>query len=195
VIAAPPPSPAAARATRLILLVGVVLFVLLAVGVGALVAFARSLGIGTGTGTIHVVGSAMAPTLRDGDYVSVQFYRSGGPRVGDIVVMRDPYDRSRSFIKRVVAVPGETVLIRHGQLFVNGNARDEPYVDPAQPWTELTEWPTDGKPLTLASGDYFVLGDNRDHSSDSRTFGPVHRSDIRYQAVHIVLPRDRSRPL
>lgn len=108
--------------------------------------------------------------------------------------MRDPYDHSRDFLKRVIADPSQTILIREGTVLVDGRPLDEPYVNP-EPWTEQTNWPLDGRSLTLGSDEYFVLGDNRNHSADSRTFGPISRADIKARAVHIVPPSARSRSL
>lgn len=182
------------RANRIILAIAGVLLVLLVLGAAVAVQAARSVGWSPGASTIHVIGNAMLPTVADNDYVVVQPYGASSPRPGDIVVMRDPFDHSRDFLKRVVAGPGQSVLIREGTVLVGGRPLDEPYVN-SEPWTEQANWPPDGRPLTLGSDEYFVLGDNRNHSADSRTFGPISRDDIEARAVHIVLPRARARQL
>ena len=89
----------------------------------------------------------------------------GRPKRGDIVVFRYPRDPSRDFIKRVVALPGETVEIKAGQVYVNNLRLEEPYI---------LDNPTYSKePTVVLSDQYFVLGDNRNNSSDSHVWGPV----------------------
>jgi signal peptidase I len=182
------------RANRVILSIAAVLAVLLVLGAAAAVQDVRSIGWSPGASTIHVIGNAMVPTVADNDYLIAQPYRESSPRAGDIVVMRDPFDHSRDFLKRVIAGPGQTILIREGTVLADGSPLAEPYVNP-EPWTGPAEWPLDGRPLTLGSDEYFVLGDNRNHSTDSRTFGPISRDDIKARAVHIVLPSARARSL
>jgi signal peptidase I len=191
-----PPRPrAASRATRVILLVGSAVLALLVIGGIAAGLALRSAGVGPGTRTVHVIGAAMEPAVHDGDYLVIQPFAAGGPRAGDIVVMRDPFDHSREFVKRVVALPTQTVSIRDGRLVVDGAAQTEPYLDPRQPRTVLANWPADGQPVTLGGDEYLVLGDNRDHSADSRTFGPVPRADILGRATRILTPSNHARAL
>ncbi len=97
-------------------------------------------------------------------------YPFGEPRRGDIVVFRFPRDPSRDFIKRIVAVPGDTVEIRAGRVFVNGQFIHETYVNQNGNYS----W----GPERISSGAYFVLGDNRNNSSDSHVWGPVPRDNI-----------------
>jgi signal peptidase I len=191
----PPPAPARSRIVRVVLAFGVAAFVLSAAGGVGFALWLHSLGIGPGSRTVHVIGSAMAPAVRDGDYLLLQPYGSNEPRVGDIVEMRDPYDSSRFLVKRVVAVPGERVQIRGARLLVSGAIRNETYLDPAQAWTAGTDWPPDGAPVTLGLDEYFVLGDNRDDSADSRTFGPVRRDGITARALRILAPSQDARAL
>jgi signal peptidase I len=94
----------------------------------------------------------------------------GEPQRGDIVVFRFPRDPSRDFIKRVIAVPGETVEIRNGRVYVNGQLIDEWYINE----TGNYSW----GPRKMPPGEYFVLGDNRNNSSDSHVWGPVPRDNI-----------------
>jgi len=114
-----------------------------------------------------VRGQSMRPGIRDGDRILIDrfSYMFGAVDRGDIVVLGYPLDPSLDYIKRVVAVPGDQVQIRAGRLFVNGVAVNEPYVADLDRTsyiaTEVTE------------GHYFVLGDNRPRSSDSREFGQV----------------------
>lgn len=121
---------------------------------------------------IKVEGTAMAPALNDGDRIIVDRGFEKLER-GDIVVFYFPLDQTRSYIKRIVGLPGETVEIRDGQVFVNHAPLAEPYLDAKYNKSErsLTE-------VKLAENSYFVMGDNRDNSSDSRFWGPLERKFI-----------------
>jgi signal peptidase I len=92
------------------------------------------------------------------------------PQRGDVVVFHYPRDPSRDFIKRVIAVPGETVDVRNGRVFVNGQVLSEPYEKEPPAYTY--------GPLKLGPDEYFVLGDNRNNSSDSHVWGAVPRANI-----------------
>ncbi len=127
----------------------------------------------------YVKGASMEPNFYDHEYLIIDelSYRMRDPMRGEIVVFRYPRDPSQFFIKRVVALPGETVEVSGGQVVIyndeypNGKALDEEvYLD-----DELTQGK---KKLTLGDEEYFVLGDNRDESLDSRSFGPVMRSEM-----------------
>ena len=107
----------------------------------------------------------MVPTLHNNQYLIVNklSYHFAEPRRGDIVVFRFPHDPSRDFIKRIIALPGEAVEVHSGQVFINEQLLEEPYVR-APP---LYSYPR----RTVPPGEYFVLGDNRNNSSDSRSWG------------------------
>jgi signal peptidase I len=151
--------------------------------------------------TVHVIGLSMYPTVEDQDYLIATKidYRLHPPQRGDIIIMRDPYDPSRDFIKRVIGVPGDHILIRGGQVYINGHLLRENYINPAEPWTQNADWPlgqsgdTDG--VLLRSDEYFVMGDNRNHSSDSRFFGPIHRDQVQARAWLRVLPLTKLGPI
>jgi signal peptidase I len=137
-------------------------------------------------GTVHVVGSSMNPSLQNDDLVIASRidYRLHAPERGDIVIVKDPFDPSQDFIKRVVGLPGDHVLIRAGHVYLNGARLDEPYIAPD--WRTTTNWPAlpdqpDGE--VVPPGNYFLLGDNRDHSSDSRLFGYVPQGQIEGKAI------------
>ena len=137
---------------------------------------------------------SMEKTVLTGDRLLVNkfLYASrGGPlapllpgrvvRRGDIVVFRYPEDPRRDFIKRVVGLPGETIAIRDRRVFANGRALEEPWAFHSDDriWPDDPAIPADRRrrdqlaPLVVPDGAYFVLGDNRDDSSDSREWGPV----------------------
>jgi signal peptidase I len=171
---------------------------LLEVAEVAVLAFGLYLIINFVVQTVHVLGSSMYPTLRDQDYLIATKidYRLHPPTRGDIIIMRDPYDSGKDFIKRVIAVPGDRLLIRGGQVYLNDRPLEEPYVS-SESWTENADYPlgSDPRGVVLRQDDFFVMGDNRNHSSDSRIFGFVHRDQIEARAWVRVLPLTRVGPV
>jgi signal peptidase I len=143
--------------------------------------------------TVRVVGSSMYPSLHDGDLLiaSRVDYRVHPIERGDIVIMKDPEDPNRDFIKRVVGLPGDRIRIHDHQVLVNGDALREPYI--RAPWLQGSDWPGPGAgdSLIVPGGSYFVLGDNRDHSSDSRAFRWVSQDEIDGKAVVRFWPMGR----
>jgi signal peptidase I len=155
----------------------------------------------------QVEGTSMRPTLQSGEFVLVDKisywevnlgpfdfllpgrsngdYLLGGPSRGDVVVFHSPGDRSRDFVKRVIGLPGDTIVVRDGTVFVNGVALEE---------SEYTApyGPTYQRGLqTVPQDHYFVLGDNRNNSQDSTSFGPVHKSSIVGKVIFRWFPIER----
>lgn len=114
---------------------------------------------------IGVEGGSMYPTLNDGDWITVSGHSFSVDR-GDIIVANPPWERGVPVVKRVIAVGGDTVNINplSGKVFVNDVMLDEPYID-----DEVTLWGNVAFPLEVPEGTYFVMGDNRDISLDSRS--------------------------
>ena len=135
---------------------------------------------------VKVEGTSMAPLLSDQERIFINkfVYRFEPIDRGDVVVFWYPLDRSKSFIKRVVGLPGETVEIRKGIVFVNGVSLAEPYVPPQ--YEDLTDF----GPMSVPGGSYFVMGDHRISSNDSRVFGPVASHYIYGRAVFAYWPVD-----
>jgi signal peptidase I len=135
---------------------------------------------------VKVEGTSMAPLLSDQERIFINkfVYRFEPIERGDVVVFWYPLDRSKSFIKRVVGLPGETIELRRGKLFIDGKSIGEPYV-PAS----FFDGGSYG-PLTVPPTSYFVMGDHRDSSNDSRMFGPVSREYIYGKAVFAYWPVD-----
>ena len=135
---------------------------------------------------VKVEGTSMAPLLSDQERIFINkfVYRFEPISRGDVVVFWYPLDRSKSFIKRVVGLPGETVEIRQGTLFVDGQAVPEPYV-PAM-YEDLSDF----GPVRVPHDGYFVMGDHRISSNDSRVFGPVASHFIYGRAVFAYWPVD-----
>lgn len=136
-----------------------------------------------------VRGQSMEPTLHDNQRVIVEkiTYRLfGGPRRGDIVVLTVPGNPDR-LIKRVVALGGETIAIQGGQILIDG-------IPLVESWAVRLGGP-DYPPTLVPEGHVFVLGDNRGHSNDSRSFGPVPVRNIIGHAIFIYWPPDQIGPV
>src|SRR5258707_14403791 len=136
---------------------------------------------------VKIEGNSMAPLLSDHELIFINrlVYHFEPVQRGDVVVFSYPLDRTKSFIKRIVALPGETVEIRQGLVYVSGNPLPEPYV-PSQ-----YEDPSDFGPEQVPSDSYFVMGDHRNRSNDSRVFGPVASRSIYGRAVFAYWPAGR----
>ncbi|MBI3740589.1 MAG: signal peptidase I [Chloroflexi bacterium] len=113
----------------------------------------------------RIEGASMEPNLHDGQFLIINkfVYQSVKPQRGDVVVFRYPPDPARDFIKRVIALPGDRVVVAHGRVMVNGAWLDEPY--PLNPGSYSFEQ------AIVGADELFVLGDNRNYSSDSHTWG------------------------
>lgn len=122
----------------------------------------------------YVKGASMEPNFYDHEYLIIDeiSYRFKEPQRGDIIVFRYPADPQEHFIKRIIGLPGEKIEIKSGRVYLNDQLLDESkYLSP----TVNTPTFKDGS-VTLAKDEYFVMGDNREASKDSRAFGPVKRS-------------------
>jgi signal peptidase I len=124
------------------------------------------LGINAISARIRVEGFSMEPTFSSGEFVIVNklAYKFGIPDYGDIIVFHYPRDPEQEYIKRIIGLPGDRIRIDGGQLFVNQIPFSEPYI--AEAPTYQSEW-------TVPEDSLFVLGDNRNESSDSHNWGPV----------------------
>jgi signal peptidase I len=137
---------------------------------------------------VRVEGTSMLPRLEDQDrlFINKFAYHFEDIHRSDVVVFLYPQDHTKSYIKRVIALPGDQLRIDHGAVFVNGIALKEPYVpfkyqdDRSQPL------------MTIPQGEYFVMGDHRSISSDSRDFGPVPRPLIYGKAAFVYWPMDQA---
>jgi signal peptidase I len=153
------------------------------------------LGVRSIVQNFRVEGASMEPTLQTSQYLLISKasyfhiegtpldkflptnhegstdYLFGGPQRGDVVVFRAPTQPDKDFIKRIIGLPGDTILVKNGQVIVNGQPLDEPFIHYQATYT----YPFDGQPKQVPDGNYFVLGDNRPNSSDSHLgwFVPV----------------------
>lgn len=132
----------------------------------------------------QVNGRSMFPTFNSGDYLLTNkiVYRTGEPQRGDIVVFHAPEEASCptgtgcDFIKRILAVPGDTIALHDNAYYVNGEALAESYIP--SDFKTLPGKFIEGRTVTMGPNEYFVSGDNREYSSDSRVWGPIGKEDI-----------------
>jgi signal peptidase I len=141
---------------------------------------------------VKVEGTSMTPTLTDQERIFINkfTYRFGLGSIerGDTVVFWYPQDPTKSYIKRVIGLPGDTVRIQSGQVFVNGVHLTEEYVPEEN--RDYSSW-HDGHETVVPPEQYFVLGDHRNSSSDSRMWGWVPRDNIYGKAVFVYWPIDK----
>lgn len=137
--------------------------------------------INTISARIRVDGFSMEPTLHSGEFVVVNklTYKFNPPQMGDVIVFHFPRDPEQEYIKRVIGLPGDQVIISDKQVMVNGQILDEPYI--AVPPVYDSRW-------TVTEGSLFVLGDNRNNSSDSHNWGFVPLEELVGKAVFIYWP-------
>lgn len=128
----------------------------------------------------QVKGNSMYDNFHDGEYLLTDkvSYRFNQPVKDDVIVFKAPMNEDYDYIKRIIGLPGDTVIIKDGSVYINGKKDDESgYLD-----TRVKTMPgrasTEGLMITVPSGNYFVMGDNRNNSSDSRDFGPVPQQNI-----------------
>lgn len=139
------------------------------------------LAINAVSARVRVDGFSMRPTLDDGEFVLVNklSYFFGEVNRGDIIVFHFPVNPQEELIKRVIGLPGDHIRVENGAVFVNGQALYEPYI--AQAPLYSGEW-------TVAEGHYFVLGDNRNNSNDSKDWGLLPAENVVGKAVLIYWP-------
>jgi signal peptidase I len=134
-----------------------------------------------------VDGSSMEPNFHNGEYLLVDkvSYRLGDPQRGDVIVLHPPNNPGLNYLKRIIALPGDKVESKEGQISVNNVALNEPYLS-----AEDQALQTDKEPFsyTMKTDEYFVMGDNRGHSSDSREFGPLPRANIIGRTLIVLFP-------
>jgi signal peptidase I len=133
---------------------------------------------------VRVEGTSMLPRLEDHDrlFINKFVYHFASIERGDVVVFHYPRDPEKSYIKRVIALPGDRLRIDRGQLWLNGKLQSEPYVpDEYQDTRSMEE-------IVVPEDSYFMMGDHRSISSDSREFGPVERDLIYGKAAFVYWP-------
>jgi len=137
----------------------------------------------------EIEGSSMEPSFYNNEYLLIEkiSYRVHPPRRGDVVVFKYPNDQQVNYIKRIIGLPGESVRVEGGKVFVNGQSLTEAYLPPNE--QTLVNGTID-RPyeVTLATDQYFMMGDNREHSSDSRNWGPLAKDLIIGRTSIVIFP-------
>jgi signal peptidase I len=136
---------------------------------------------------VKVEGTSMLPGLQDQERIFINkfVYRLESVSRGDVVVFRYPRDPAKSYIKRVIGVPGDRIRIERGRVYVNGRRLSEDYVP--RDFVDPHSYPE----FVVPDHSYYVLGDHRSMSNDSREFGPVDESFIYGKAVFVYWPVDK----
>jgi signal peptidase I len=146
----------------------------------------------------QVQGQSMEPNFHTGEYLLTDkvSYQTGDPQRGDVVVFHAPEaagcveGTGCDFIKRIIGIPGDTVAVKDNSYYVNGMLLPEPYL-PSGNITRPADFAKEGREILLGPEEYFVSGDNRPHSHDSRAFGPITRQDIVGRAFFRYWPSDK----
>jgi len=127
----------------------------------------------------QVKGASMYPTFKDKEYLLTDkiTYQRGLPKYGDVIVFKAPVNENFDFIKRVIALPGQTVMIKNGNVYIDGQVLDEYYLSD-DVTTNPGQFLLEGESYTVQPGEVIAFGDNRGHSSDSRDWGPVPEQNI-----------------
>ncbi len=136
-----------------------------------------------------IKGASMEPNFPNGEYLLTDkvTYRFGEPKRGDVIVFKAPTGDGEEFIKRIIGLPGERVSIKNGRVYLNGNLLDEDYIPDVSP-TYGGGFLQENETYSIPEGNFFVLGDNRPHSSDSRSWGTITKDKITGRAWVIYWP-------
>ncbi|HYM65301.1 MAG TPA: signal peptidase I [Candidatus Sulfotelmatobacter sp.] len=143
----------------------------------------------------EVKGESMYPNFYDKEYVITNLIalRISHPKIGDVVVFKAPPDPTKDYIKRVIGVPGDSIYIKDGNVYLNGKPLNEsPYLK-SDVKTYSGQFLGEDKPITVPKDYYFVMGDNRLFSSDSREWGFVKEGDIIGESMFVYWPLNRMR--
>jgi signal peptidase I len=138
----------------------------------------------------EVNGDSMYPNFHDKEYVITNLIglRFKTPKLGDVVVFKAPPDPDKDYIKRIIGVPGDTVSIKNGDVYLNGKLFDESSFLKPDVKTYEEAFLKEGNTVTVPANEYFVLGDNRPYSSDSREWGFVKKEDLIGESLFVYWP-------
>lgn len=136
----------------------------------------------------EVVGNSMHPTYKNGEYLMANkiTYKVKKPERGDVIIFK--YSETQDFIKRIIGLPGDKVMLKDGKMYINGKQLDESDYLSSSIYTNGGDFLKEGQEITVPEGEYFVCGDNRPHSSDSRVFGPIALGRIKGKAWIVYFP-------
>jgi signal peptidase I len=141
----------------------------------------------------EISGESMYPTFENGEYILTNKieYKIMEPKRGDVVVFKSPNNKDIDFIKRIIALPGDRLKVINGKYYLNDQLINESYL-PSGLYTFAGSFLRENTEITVPSGEYFVSGDNRPHSLDSREFGTIVKEDIIGKALLRYWPFDRA---
>lgn len=136
-----------------------------------------------------IKGPSMSPNFPDSEYLLTEkvSYYTRNPERGDVVVFTPPVSQTDEYIKRIIGLPGERISLRNGHVYINDKQLEESYLA-SDVYTFGEGFLSEGQEYTVPQGEYFVLGDNRVHSADSRDFGPITKKEISGRAWVIYWP-------
>ncbi|MFZ2025123.1 MAG: signal peptidase I [Microgenomates group bacterium] len=140
----------------------------------------------------EINGSSMFPTFIDKELLITNkiVYKIRPPNRGEVVIFKSPSNKEIDYIKRVIALPGETLMLKNSTYYINGEALPEPYIAEGV-FTSGGAFLIEGEEIIIPDGSYFVSGDNRPHSSDSREFGPIPLTDFIGRALFRYWPANK----
>jgi signal peptidase I len=141
-----------------------------------------------------IKGNSMDPTFKNGEFLLTDkvTYKFGDPKRGDVIVFKAPPDDKDEYIKRILGIPGDKVMVQGGKVYVNGQLVDEKvYLDPSV-YTQGGNFANDGETILVPENSYFVMGDNRGGSFDSRAFGTIGREKITGRAWVVYWPPQKA---
>jgi signal peptidase I len=142
----------------------------------------------------EINGQSMDPTFHNGEYILTNKveYKIGNPKRGDIVIFKSPRNKDIDYIKRVIGLPGETIKLSNSTYYINNQKIDESQYLSPDVRTFSGSFLAENVEFVIPEGKYFVSGDNRMHSSDSREFGPIAKEDFIGKALFRYYPFDRT---
>lgn len=143
----------------------------------------------------EVSGESMFPTYKHGEYILTNLItlRFSDPKQGEVIVFKSPTDENKDFIKRVIAVPGDTIMIEESKVYINGDLLDESLYLSDTVQTPNGPFLQAGRSVTVPDGHFFVMGDNRPHSSDSREWGFLPLDEIIGKSFFVYWPPQNMR--
>lgn len=143
----------------------------------------------------QVSGSSMHPTFIDGEYILTNLItlRFNELKKGDVIVFEAPNDSEKDFIKRIIGLPGDSVSLMNGDIYLSGQKLDESAYLVSDVRTYGGAFLTEGQTVIVPNNEYFAVGDNRSHSSDSRQFGFIKREKIIGKSMFVYWPPNKMR--
>ncbi|MCL5432977.1 MAG: signal peptidase I [Patescibacteria group bacterium] len=141
----------------------------------------------------QVNGSSMFPNFEDKEYVITNLIamRFEDPKRGDVIVFKAPVDHEKEFIKRVIGLPGDTISLKNGEVYINDQLFDQSSFLKSNVKTYGQSFLKDGEKVTVPNDNFFVMGDNRPYSSDSREWGFVKKGEITGRSMFIYWPVEK----